>query len=109
MTFGTVMGLLGDRFEKNECRGITEAHRVAPAHRDIQAFLACDAMPNPWFRAYCHTKSADQKLTWFSALVPFALIPTLVINSGGWDIHIGDGGPEIWTSWAAECRSARVS
>jgi hypothetical protein len=69
-------------------------------HADIQAFLACDAVPSPWFRAYCHTKSADQKLTWFSALVPPALIPTLVMNSGGWDIHIGDGGPKIWTSWA---------
>jgi hypothetical protein len=29
-------------------------------HADIQAFLACDAVPSPWFRAYCHTKSADQ-------------------------------------------------
>ena len=68
-------------------------------HDDIRAFLACDDVPNPWVPAYRYTRSADQKLTWFSALVPPALIPQLVKNSGGWDIHIGDGGPSVWTSW----------
>ncbi|MEI6341565.1 MAG: hypothetical protein WCR07_06385 [Verrucomicrobiota bacterium] len=68
-------------------------------HEDIRAFLACDDAPSPWFPAYRYSRSADQKLTWFSALVPPALIPKLVKNSGGWDIHIGDGGPSVWTSW----------
>ena len=68
-------------------------------HEDIQAALASDDVPAPWFSAFRRTKSADQKLTWFSALVPPALIPQLVKNSGGWDIHIGDGGPSVWTSW----------
>lgn len=68
-------------------------------HEDIRAFLACDDVPSPWFSAYRYTRSADHKLTLFSALVPPALVPTLVKNSGGWDIHIGDGGPSVWTSW----------
>lgn len=68
-------------------------------HEDIQAALASADVPAPWFSAFRRTKSADQKLTWFSALVPPALIPKLVKNSGGWDIHIGDGGPSVWTSW----------
>ena len=70
-------------------------------HEDIRAFLACDDVPTPWFPAYHSTKSADRKLTWFSALVPPALIPKLVKNSGGWDVHIGDGGPAVGTSWAS--------
>ncbi len=69
-------------------------------HTEIQAFLACDDVPSPWFPAYRHTKLADRKLTWFSALVPPALIPKLVKNSRGWDIRIGDGGPAIWTGWS---------
>ena len=69
-------------------------------HEDIRAFLASDDVLSPWFPAYRYTKSADQKLAWFSALVPPALIPKLVKNSGGWDIQIGDGGPAIWTGWA---------
>ncbi|MEO8428182.1 MAG: hypothetical protein ABI651_13815 [Verrucomicrobiota bacterium] len=68
-------------------------------HEDICGFLACDDVLSPWFPAYRYTRSANQKLTWFSALVPPALIPNLVKNSGGWDIHIGDGGPAVWTSW----------
>ena len=68
-------------------------------HEDIRAFLACDDVPNPWFPAYRYTRSADQKLTWFSALVPPVLVPKLVKNSGGRDIHIGDGVPSVWTSW----------
>lgn len=68
-------------------------------HEDIRAFLACDDVPSPWFSAYRSTRSAGQKLTWFSALIPPALIPKLVKNSGGWDIHIGDGSPSVWTSW----------
>lgn len=68
-------------------------------HEDICAFLECDDVQSPWFPAYRYTRSADQKLTWFSALVPPALVPKLVKNLGGWDIHIGDGGPSVWTSW----------
>ena len=76
-----------------------QKHLAWLQHEDIRAFLACDAVPSPWFSAYRSTRSADQKLTWFSALVPPTLIPGLVKNSGGWDIHIGDGGPSVWTSW----------
>lgn len=68
-------------------------------HEDISTFLACDDVPSPWFPAYRYTRSADQKFTWFSALVPPALVPKFVKNSGGWDIRIGDGGPSVWTSW----------
>jgi hypothetical protein len=68
-------------------------------HEDIRTFLACDDVPSPWFPAYRCTRCTDQKLTWYSALVPPALIPKLVKNSGGWDIHVGDGGPSVWTSW----------
>jgi len=39
----------------------------------------------------------DRTAWWFSALVPPSLIPKLVENSGGWDIHIGDGHPAVWT------------
>lgn len=67
-------------------------------HEDIRAFLASDDVPHPWFPAYRYTRSADQKLTWFSALVPPALIPELVKHSDGWDMHIGEGGPAVWTS-----------
>jgi hypothetical protein len=69
-------------------------------YEDIRAFLACDDVPNPWFPAYHYTKTPDQKLTWFSALVPPALIPKLVKTSGGWDIRIGEGGPAVWTGWS---------
>ena len=69
-------------------------------HEDIRAFLASDDVLNPWFPAYRRTESADQKLTWFSALAPPALIPKLVKNSGGWDLHIGDGRPAVWTRWS---------
>ena len=71
-------------------------------HEDIRAFLACDDVPSPWFPAYRYARSADQNLTWFSALVSPALIPKLVKNSGGWDIRIGDGGPAVWTNWTGE-------
>ena len=67
-------------------------------HEDIRASLACDDVLSPWFPAYRYTESADQKLAWFCALVPPALIPKLVKNSGGWDVHIGEGGPAVWTS-----------
>jgi hypothetical protein len=67
-------------------------------HEDIRTFLASDDVPGPWFPAYLSTKSVDQKLTRFSALVPPALIPKLVRNSGVWDIRIGDGGPA--THWS---------
>jgi hypothetical protein len=67
-------------------------------HEDIRTFLARDDLPSPWFPAYRRTKIEDQKLTWFSALVPSVLIPQLVKNSGGWDIRIGDGCPSVRTS-----------
>ena len=69
-------------------------------YEDIRSFLACDDVPSPWFPAYRCIRSADQKLTWFCALVPPTLIPNHVKNSGGWDIHIGDGGPSVGTSWS---------
>jgi hypothetical protein len=69
-------------------------------HEDIRAFLACDDVPSPWFSAYRYTKSAEQRLTWFSALVPQTLVPKLVKKSSGWDIRIGEGGPAIWTGWS---------
>lgn len=69
-------------------------------HEDIRAFLASDDVASPWFPAYRCTKSPTQNLTWFSALIPPMLIPKLVVNSGGWDIHIGDGGPAVWTSFS---------
>ena len=75
-------------------------HTTWLQHEDICAFLACDDLPSPWLYAFQYTESADQKLTWFSALVQPALIPKLVKNSGGWDIQIGDGGPAVWTSWS---------
>lgn len=71
-------------------------------HKDIRADLACDNVINPWFPAYYSTESADCHLTYFSALVPLALVPNLVKNSDGWDISIGDGGPLVWTSWSGD-------
>lgn len=68
-------------------------------HDDIRTFLECDDIPRPWFSAYRSTKTDDQRQTWFSALVPPALVSKLVERSGGWDISIGDGGPAVWTSW----------
>jgi len=67
-------------------------------HEDIRAFLDSDDVPRPWFQAFRRIKSAEGRVTWFSALVPPPLIPKLLENSRGWDMHIGDGGPATWTS-----------
>ena len=62
-------------------------------HSDVRAFLASNRVPSPWFSAYQRSESAEQRITWFSALAPPALIPKLLRQHGNWDLHIGDGGP----------------
>lgn len=69
-------------------------------HEDIRAFLACDDVPSPWFPAYRYVKSANQNISWYSALVPLASIPRLLKRTGDWDLRLGDGGPAIWSGYA---------
>lgn len=63
---------------------------------ELQTYLKSSNVPAPWFPAYKHQNNQDQGVTWFSALVPINLIPTLVQNGMSWDIRIGDGSPSVW-------------
>ena len=67
-------------------------------HADVQAFLTSSDIQHPWFPAYKEIKAADQRTTWFSALVPIPLIPDLIKNDS-WDLTLGDGHPSVWTHY----------
>jgi hypothetical protein len=56
-------------------------------------------VPGPWFPAYSFTRSANQELTWFSALVPPEAIAELVTHTSRWDFFVGDGRPDILTTY----------
>jgi hypothetical protein len=62
-------------------------------HKDVRAFLASGDIETPWFSAYRRVLTDEHRITWFSALVPPALVPELVGKSSNWDLRIGDGGP----------------
>ena len=67
-------------------------------HTDIRLYLTSSDIPHPWFPAYREIKAANQRTTWFSALVPVSLIPTL-IEKDGWDLHLAGGHPSVWTHY----------
>lgn len=68
-------------------------------HQDIRASLESSDIPRPWFSALRDEVVAEHHRTyWFSALVPIALIPSLLKKSE-WDFHVDDGGPSIWTHY----------
>ena len=67
-------------------------------HNDIQSYLTSSDIPHPWFPAYKKIKTADQRTTWFTALVPGPLIPSL-IESDSWDLPLGGGHPSVWTHY----------
>lgn len=76
-------------------------------HADIQAYLASLDIPHPWFPAYRNIEETGHRVTWFSALVPVTLIPTL-LKEDGWDLLLDDGGPSVWTHYEQGKVSNRV-
>lgn len=66
-------------------------------HSDLRQLLASDGIPTPWFSAYKSIDADDQHTTWFSALVPPGQVSSLLAHDSGWDVHIGDGGPAIFS------------
>lgn len=76
-------------------------------HTDVQVHLSSSDIQHPWFPAYKKIKTADQRTTWFSALVPVPLIPNLIKNDC-WDFSPGDGHPSVWTHYDEGKASRRV-
>lgn len=76
-------------------------------HADVTLYLTSSDIPQPWFPAYKEIKTANQRTTWFSALVPVPLIPTMLDNDS-WDLTLGDGHPSVWTHHDGGEASRRV-
>lgn len=71
-------------------------HKDWIQHKDIQAFLSSPRLPNPWFAAYRSERGIDFKKTWFSALIPVGHLQDC-LQDDGWDFHLTDGKPSVWT------------
>ena len=67
-------------------------------HKDIQAFLASPDIPHPWITAYLSGQSAENRTTWFSALIPVGHVPDR-LQDDGWDLCLTDGKPSVWTHY----------
>ncbi len=67
-------------------------------HAEVQSYLTSSEIHHPWFPAYKRIKADNQLTTWFSALVPVDLIPSLV-ESDSWDLPLGGGHPSVWTHY----------
>lgn len=67
-------------------------------HAEVQSHLTSSDIHHPWFPAYKRIKADDQLTTWFSALVPVDLIPSLIENDS-WDLPLGGGHPSVWTHY----------
>ena len=67
-------------------------------HKDTQSFLSSPGIPTPWFAAYRSNQSAENRTTWFCALIPVALVPNR-LQDDGWDLCLTEGKPSVWTHY----------
>ncbi len=81
-------------------------HKDWIQHKDIQAFLSSPRLPNPWFAAYRSERGIDFKKTWFSALIPVGHLQDC-LQDDGWDFHLTDGKPSVWTHYTGGKVSSR--
>jgi hypothetical protein len=64
---------------------------------DLKELLKHEFESENWLVVYHQKKDERQNVGFFSALVPNAMVPS-VLRNDSWDISIGDGGPEVCVS-----------
>lgn len=70
------------------------------SHEDVVPEMTSPGIPAPWFSAYRSTEGEGWNITWYSALIPPDKVAECIQDDGGWDTHIGDGAPDVWTYYS---------
>ena len=67
-------------------------------HKDLLVLMVSPDVPHPWFAAYRSQQTTEYDTTWHSALIPIEHLANCLQNNG-WDLHLTDGAPSIWSHY----------